>query len=480
MVGTKVKFRFRKSKKGKMKTSKEKVRACDFITGVLVCLLLVWLFLLVNYFYHRTDSEFLHPQSMQFHHQIETKGSTSLRAQPEVIEESIPLSGPEEDNNIHIIFSTDCQEYQDWQSLLLFHSAYVVGQRGRITRIASGCEPEKAALLSALYKRLYPRYDVHFTPDFSKDAKTNARYKFYNKPRGLKHWLEFANPPVGDNAIVALLDPDMIFLRALTTDLINDPNLLYDTRYYKKHNYEFPKKVEEGSPAAQLYGLGAPWTNENHRHFNKTILCGTGSPCLSVESNFGEHHYSVGPPYFVHKKDMIRLANTWTNLVPKVYEKYPFLLAEMYAYSMAAAHEVLPHTSVHHYMVSNTQAGGEGWDHVDALENICVRRDPVSNLFYPNSKLPILLHYCQSYGASSVGTFSKHNVHENTYFNCSSTFTPFTLPSDPQKVAENEAIPSGLERKQRNTLIFNRRSAFALCVIYDAINHAYDDFKRKC
>lgn len=463
---------------------KEKVRACDFITVLLVGLLLVWLLLLVAYFYNRTNSDLLHPQSIFIHHQQiapqESLGGSSFRTQPVIVEEIIPLSGPEEDDNIHVIFSTDCQEYQDWQSLLLFHSAYVVGQRGRITRIASGCEPDKAAMLTALYKRLYPRYDVHFTPDFSKDAKTNVRYKFYNKPRGLKHWLEFANPPVDDNAIVALLDPDMIFLRPLTTHTIDDPNLLYDIRYYTKNKYEFPRKVQQGNPAAQQYGLGAPWTNENHRHFNKTLLCDKGSPCLSVESNFGEHHYSVGPPYFVHKKDMIRIANTWTRLVPKVYEKYPYLLAEMYAYSMAAAHEELPHTSVHHYMVSNTEAGGEGWDHIDALENICVRRDSSSNLFYPNKKLPTLLHYCQSYGASSVGTFSKHNVQDNSFFACNGTFVPFTLPSNPATVAENKPISKDLQRKERNKLIYSRRSAFALCVIYDVINRAHRDFKRKC
>lgn len=38
------------------------------------------------------------------------------------------------DDVIHILFSTDCSTYQDWQSLLVFHSAYAVGQKGEITR----------------------------------------------------------------------------------------------------------------------------------------------------------------------------------------------------------------------------------------------------------------------------------------------------------------------------------------------------------
>ena len=37
---------------------------------------------------------------------------------------------------IHIIFSTECSEYQDWQSIVLFHSAILVKQPGPVTRIA--------------------------------------------------------------------------------------------------------------------------------------------------------------------------------------------------------------------------------------------------------------------------------------------------------------------------------------------------------
>ena len=86
--------------------------------------------------------------------------------------------------SMHVVFSTDCTFFQDWQTLLVFYSAMAVGQKGAITRIASGCDEAKQATLIALYKKLFPKYHVHFTPDFKKDKKSGKKYDFYNKPYG--------------------------------------------------------------------------------------------------------------------------------------------------------------------------------------------------------------------------------------------------------------------------------------------------------
>ena len=53
--------------------------------------------------------------------------------------------------------------------------------------------------------------------------------------------------------------------------------------------------------------------------------------------------------------------------MPSVYALYPSLLAEMYAYCLAAAHLGLPHVKLDSFMVSNVDAYGEGWAFVDAL-----------------------------------------------------------------------------------------------------------------
>jgi hypothetical protein len=209
------------------------------------------------------------------------------------IPSTISFQHNEPDNdNVHIVFSTDCRFFQDWQSLLLFHSAMQIDQKGEITRIASGCDEKKKEELTTLYKKLFPNYHVHFTPDFKTDPKTKAKYDFYNKPYGLQHWLKYANPPVKENAVVILIDPDMILLRPITLELANNPSVLYiDDFDPKKENV--PKYIGKHHPAAQIYGLGAPWTLEDRKHFNRTAVCGVGSPCLEVDRKYGETYFRL-------------------------------------------------------------------------------------------------------------------------------------------------------------------------------------------
>lgn len=99
--------------------------------------------------------------------------------------------------NFHVIFSTDCSAFQDWQSILAFLSAESVGHKvgspvhapplpqrphpadllpallqGPITRIASGCTEEQEAWLRGTYAKLDQgrnQFRVHVTPDFSVD-----------------------------------------------------------------------------------------------------------------------------------------------------------------------------------------------------------------------------------------------------------------------------------------------------------------------
>jgi hypothetical protein len=299
----------------------------------------------------------------------------------------------------------------DYQTLLLFHSAKISGHKGPVTRIVSGCDKKKEAYLKSLYQKLYPQYHVHFTPDFSIDPATGERYVFYNKPHGLKHWLEFADPPVGKEVLVNLVDPDMIFLRPMTGQVRGADNLQGIPQQ------DMFDRVTRGRPVAAVYGLGAPWAIEGGKYFRKREICDPGSACLNTTQEFGAHHYSVGPPYVVHRDDMYRIASSWVRFAPKVYAQYPELLAEMYAYSIAAAHEQLPHLQLAGYMISNIHMNDEdeAWPLIDQLEDVCA--PPVDEIFHPGKPLPFVMHHCQNYRAGNMG-WAKRRPELLTIFSC--------------------------------------------------------------
>ena len=310
----------------------------------------------------------------------------------------------------------------------------------------------------------------------------------------MKHWLDHAQPPIPEDEVVVLLDPDMIFLRPITSQVRGLQNNLHRKKYRPETLQEY---VTAGRPVAQEYGLGAPWTNDQHLKFNRSAVCPPGSPCLKVEKLFGEEHYSVGPPYLVIKSDMDKMAQVWTTFVPRVYSFYPYLLAEMYAYSMAAAHLDLPHFQMENLMVSNTEAGGEGWPWVDALPDVCA--PAVDGIFYPGQAIPSVLHYCQTF---SIGTerFYKGG-HRDEFINCqvrkrNGSQSACNLDSSKFAVSKRTSLPPSLncqtpmmpqlspgigkidfkaisfekERERFKAARHAKRGGFAISILYQMLN----------
>ncbi len=89
----------------------------------------------------------------------------------------------------------------------------------------------------------------------------------------------------------------------------------------------------------------------------------------------------------------------------------------MYAYSMAAAHEKLPHLQLDNYMVSNVESGGEGWDWVDALDSVCIPPNE-KGIYYPNDPMPTVIHFCQTYRGGDL-MYTKRRVPKDI-FKCDS------------------------------------------------------------
>jgi hypothetical protein len=72
------------------------------------------------------------------------------------------LDNPQCVGRIHVIISTVCDPYFDWQTEGLLYSHYVTGMRGTITRIVS-CSHTNYQYP----KRWHPCFDVHTLKDMS-------------------------------------------------------------------------------------------------------------------------------------------------------------------------------------------------------------------------------------------------------------------------------------------------------------------------
>ena len=295
----------------------------------------------------------------------------------------------------HTVFSTGCSTFQDWQSYVFFYHALQSKQEGHITRIASGCEGETKETLDRIFKDEIASMDperlhLHQTPEFGNVGGLKKAFKYYNKPFGMRHWMENVlgypeNHAEHDDSIVILLDPDQILLRPFTNDFTNSSEIY---RLKNKDQHKF--KVEHGSPFAAQYGYGIQWLDkvDPALTFNDP-----NTPVATMDRKEAKDYFAaMGPPYVATAKDMYAIVKTWSEIVPSVHEQYPHLLAEMFAFNLAAAHLKLRHTLTYSFMVSDVTAGGEGWPLIDKVpeKDVCAHfpkteyvSDTVVIQFYP-------------------------------------------------------------------------------------------------
>ena len=99
--------------------------------------------------------------------------------------------------------------------------------------------------------------------------------------------------------------------------------------------------------------------------------------------------------------------------------------------------------------VSNTECGGEGWDWVDALDDVCESPDE-NGIFYQGKPLPTVVHYCQFFIAGEMA-FGKRRV-PHDIFTCDS---PLLLE------------PSSALAKAGYKLGIYLRFMFLLCAVTD-------------
>ena len=243
----------------------------------------------------------------------------------------------------HVIMSSGCSTFQDWQSYVFFYHVLQSGQEGHVTRIASGCssgEEEKSLhdIFADEIESMNPgKHHLHLTPDFSTVLKKVKKpFKYFNKPFGVRHWFEHAlgypdNHALHDDSVVILLDPDQILLRPFTRDFSHSSEVWRLKHEYKhKPIEERPQvktQVEHGSPFSQQFGYGIQWlTKVDPDYVFQDMLPTPVANMTKKEAR--DYYFAMGPPYVATAKDMYAIVKTWSDIVPKVHDEYPYLLAE--------------------------------------------------------------------------------------------------------------------------------------------------------
>jgi hypothetical protein len=248
----------------------------------------------------------------------------------------------------HVVFSTSCSYQHDWQSYLFYFHAMLHNQPGDVTRIVSGCDDEQEKIMRELHEKQFsimnPNFLIHFTPEFGKQLEgvSFQQTKYWNKPFGLKHWLEhrFGYRYEGDistqfdDDIVVLVDPDMLMQRPFVNDFTKFPNSLWN-KYYQEHPEQLLKKVTQGHPAAQDYSFGSSWLRAAES--NLTYVVGPDSPVHQVTQEEADSVYAAGPPYWMTARDAYRISYHWSDFLPRIFELKPVFMAEVSAIHITCA-----------------------------------------------------------------------------------------------------------------------------------------------
>ena len=402
------------------------------LLGVLVSLVATWICLFI---FDTSAHQSVSPKELMILASVQTPSlskstthlneSTTIKNTTPAFDTSVDeFAAVRREENLHIVISSDCSLYQRWQVLTSFHSANAVGQSGQRTWLISGCnEQEKENIEKTLIDHFMDgskRPIAHFTPDYADMSRYPGpfasglkkrtfvnrhgklvkspygnRYKFNNKPNALLHWVTSSDGIArlrSDEAIV-YIDPDFLFLAPL----------------------RLPEgvSIEPGQPVAQRYGLGAQWVT-----FNRSAMCGAvDTLCATISEKEVNQFYSAGPPYIVHSADLEKLATEWVRLVPRTYDQYPLLYAEMFAYSAAAATFDLKHRLIPSLMTGcmvgwpQEKSNSALFDSAQAFitetrAQISAGQEKkprhvswggASSCFKNNMRPPPLLHYCQHY-----------------------------------------------------------------------------------
>ncbi|WOL18737.1 hypothetical protein Cni_G27534 [Canna indica] len=281
---------------------------------------------------------------------------------------------------IHTLFSVECHDYFDWQTVGLMHSYRKARQPGPITRLLS-CTDEERRRYRGM--GLAPTFEV---PSMSIHPKTSDRYPAYNKPAGLVHWLKYSED--ADNVDwVVVLDADMI---------IRGPILPWELG------------AEKGRPVAAYYGYLRGCDNILSRlHTKHPELCDKVGPFLAIHID----DLRAVAPLWLSKTEEVRedQAHWGTNITGDIYGKG--WISEMYGYSFGAAEVGLRHKIYDGVMIYPGYVPRTGVE-------------------------PIILHYGLPFKVGNWSFSKREHYDDDIVYDCNRIFPP---PPYPREVELMEA-----------------------------------------
>lgn len=426
----------------------------------------------------------------------ETQSAAAFPAAPTINDNSsgsaIVVNGArdnEEAHQIHVVFSTACSLSHDWQSYLFFFHAMVHKQKGDVTRIVSGCSDEDEVKMRELHEKQFsvmnPNFFIHFTPEFGKQLVDQGfdyqKTKYWNKPFGLKHWMEHRfgyvwsdtdeeiTVPEWDDHIIVLVDPDMLMQRPFVNDFSNMPVDQWNAYYRKpEHLKEIVGKVTQGHPAAQDYSFGSKWLNPVKQQLKDIV--GPDSPVHRVTEEEASLVYAAGPPYWMTARDAFRISYKWAEFLPKIFMHHPVFMAEMYGYCMASAHLGLRHQMARGMMISNVaMTNGEGWAFLPKDLQAC-------DVARYSETVPHVLHFCQRYAIGDF--FINKYIFPTDILSCEHPLLevpPLNILEDTWYSHYGDGSINQWDKQQDK--IDRYRNAFMICSLFPAINEAARFYK---
>ena len=256
-------------------------------------------------------------------------------------------------------------------------------------------------------------------------------------------------------------------LRPITKDFTSDRDVII---HKSRLDHIIGRTVEHGKPFAQTYGFASQFLK-----LDLAQIGGPDSPLLTTTHEEGRLYYPVGPPYVATVSDSYAIALKWSEFVPKVHKQYPHLLAEMFAYSLAAAHLDLKFQLIQSLMISDTHTGdGEGWALIDQMpaDQVCqIAREAD----YKTHPLPHVVHLCQRYSVGKEWFFGKRRIPHDV-FECPNPL--FEEPPDDIALKYDFKWPPNAKDKTDLTPEMVKREAFMICHLTRTINEAAEYYKR--